>query len=96
MRLPSHVIVKVQVDNNHGGDKQAADFTMHVNGNDPSPSTFKGSESGTDVTIGEGPYNVTFDSVSGYVLIENGGDGCDGLIIGGQTKICHLIFSDGQ
>jgi hypothetical protein len=86
---PAHIIVIVNVDNTRGGDKQASDFIVHVSGNDPSPSTFKGSESGTDVTIGEGDYRVTFDFVPGY----GGGGGnqdCDGLIVSGQTKTCLI------
>jgi hypothetical protein len=37
----------------------ANDFIMHVNGNNPSPFDFAGSESGTNVSISQGPYAVT-------------------------------------
>ena len=37
----------------------ASDFTMHVNGNNPSPFDFPGSESGSSVSIALGPYAVT-------------------------------------
>ena len=33
-------------------------FIMHVNGNNPSPFDFAGSESGTNVSIGQGPYDA--------------------------------------
>jgi hypothetical protein len=37
----------------------ANDFIIHVNGNNPSPFDFPGSESGTSVSIGSRPYAVT-------------------------------------
>jgi hypothetical protein len=42
---------------------QGSDFTLHVTGNNPRPSTsFRGSESGTLVTLDPGPFTV-FDEV---------------------------------
>ena len=37
----------------------ANNFIMNVNGNNPSSFEFAGSESGTNVSIGQGPYAVT-------------------------------------
>ena len=40
---------------------QPSDFTMHVTGNNPDPSSFSGSSSGTTVTLNPGNYNVAED-----------------------------------
>lgn len=34
----------------------ANDFIMHINDNNPSPFDFAGSESGTNISIGQEPY----------------------------------------
>jgi hypothetical protein len=96
--LPAHLIVTTAIRNAEGDNFQPSDITIHVIGNNPSPSTFKGSESGTDVTIEEGNFKITADVPSGYFY--NMGD-CinpDGtfdndpdVIIGGQTKHCDFI-----
>ena len=43
----------------NGGNANASDFIIHVSGNHQSPDTFPGSETGTDVTLGFGSYQVT-------------------------------------
>jgi prealbumin domain-containing protein len=58
--LFGHLIVIKHVDNsNGGGTAQASDFIIHVSGNHQSPDTFPGSETGTDVKLGFGSYQVT-------------------------------------
>jgi hypothetical protein len=37
----------------------SADFTLHVDGNNPSPADLPGSEAGIDVSLAAGPYAVT-------------------------------------
>src|ERR687889_285621 len=53
------VIVTKKVINEGGGDKKPSDFTITVDGNNPTPSSFDGSSSGTTITVDEGSYNVT-------------------------------------
>jgi hypothetical protein len=45
----AHLIVVKHVDNHIGGSFSASDFTLHVDGNNPSPADLPGSESGIDV-----------------------------------------------
>jgi hypothetical protein len=59
--LFGHLIVIIHVTGNiHGGTggATASDFIIHVSGNHQSPDTFPGSETGTDVTLGFGSYQV--------------------------------------
>ena len=48
------IIVTKKVINEGGGDKQPSDFTITVDGNNPTPSSFDGSSSGATITINEG------------------------------------------
>jgi hypothetical protein len=49
----------VSTEPSNGGTAQASDFIIHVSGNHQSPDTFPGSETGTDITLGFGSYQVT-------------------------------------
>src|ERR1043166_1986866 len=64
---PAPLIVKKHVINDNGGTAVASNFTMSVTGSSPSPSSFAGSETGTNVTINAGSYSVSESSVFGYV-----------------------------
>ncbi|NOJ29652.1 MAG: hypothetical protein DA328_05730 [Nitrososphaeraceae archaeon] len=80
-------------------DLEAQDFEFTVTGNNPSPSTFAGSESGVVVTLGQGSYDV--EETSNIPSILNGpgfaasvdiqttetGD-CSGNIQEGESKSC--------
>ena len=57
--LFGHLIVIKHVVTENGGNANASDFIIHVSGNHQSPDTFPGSETGTDVTLGFGSYQVT-------------------------------------
>ena len=48
----------VECHNDPSCDFQASDFNIKITGNNPSPESFKGSESGTEVTLGPGDYQV--------------------------------------
>jgi hypothetical protein len=68
-----------------------SDFTMHVNGNNPSPFDFPGSESATSVSIAPGPYAVTktkptLSCSQGFKAIFS--KDCIGEINDGVTKTC--------
>jgi hypothetical protein len=69
----------------------ASDFIMHVNGNNPSPFNFPGSESGTSVSIAPGQYAVTETkptSASSLGFTATFSKDCNGEINDGDTKTC--------
>jgi hypothetical protein len=73
----------------------AADFTLHVDGNNPSPADFPGSESGIDVSLAPGPYAVTetkptIPSSIGHQYNSDYSSDCTGTISAGQTKTCTV------
>jgi hypothetical protein len=60
---PSHpakatLTVIKQVVNDDGGTKSATDFTISVSGGNPSPASFPGSATGTQVQLDAGRYSV--------------------------------------
>ena len=92
-----HLTVKVHtVDSfNQLEPIQSSDFTVSVSGNQQSPDTFSGSESGTDVKVGFGNYQVTEDVPN----ISNTGDGhmsihfsqdCSGIMHNSEDKTCTI------
>lgn len=77
------------------------DFTITVEGNNPSPSQFPGSEQGTLVTLGAGGYSVS-ENRSGELeqyewsasfsgdCIQNDDFAADGTIAEGQSQTCTI------
>jgi hypothetical protein len=63
-----------------------------VLGINPNPRTFKGSEAGTNVTLGEGNYNVTAPEVSTFYW-KDISPYCSGVINAGETKRCIITNS---
>jgi hypothetical protein len=57
------LIVINHVDNNQifleDRNSNAPDFTLHINGNNTSPTDFSNSETGVDVQLAAGPYTIT-------------------------------------
>jgi len=88
---PRLTVIK-HVINNNGGDLQAGDFTANVTATGPDPAPFAGSESGTEMGINAGPYNVLEDSSQGYVGSYS--TGCDGIVGIGQTRTCTITNND--
>ncbi|MFL6362307.1 MAG: beta-propeller fold lactonase family protein [Nitrososphaeraceae archaeon] len=81
--------VITNVINNNQGTKKPSDFTITVTGNDPSPSSFSGSSSGTSVTLRPGNYKVTeTERPSGYTTRYS--SGCSGTLDAGQTEDCTI------
>ncbi|MGA7042634.1 MAG: hypothetical protein WBY71_03095, partial [Nitrososphaeraceae archaeon] len=75
--------------NNGGvGTKKPSDFTITVSGNNPSPSSFSGSLSGTSVTLRSGSYKVTEDSMPSYTTRYS--SGCSGTANGGVPIKCTI------
>jgi hypothetical protein len=68
-------------------------FTIHVEGNNPSPSSFPGSSVGTTVILGEGEYSVTETTPtppSGREIIGHLSPDCSGSISLGESKTCII------
>lgn len=87
-----NIFVIKHVINNNGGTKSAGDFTINATGNNPSPSTFQGSEAGTLVQIGTGSYSVDEVADPGYTKTLSAG--CSGTVNAGETKICTITNDD--
>jgi len=99
--LFGHLIVITHVTGNiHGatGGATASDFIIHVSGNHQSPDTFPGSETGTDVTLGFGSYQVTQDP-NQFTTPPNApydvqySTDCSGVIHPDETKTCTITDS---
>ena len=89
------LIVKKHVINDNGGTKEANDFRIFVT--TPTgrvlPNDFDGSESGTQVKLEAGSYNVTEQVRPGTYNVQRT-DGCEGVIEAGQTKTCTITNND--
>src|SRR5919112_2324953 len=83
------LVVMKQVINEGGGDKKPSDFTITVSGNNPTPSSFAGSTSGTTVQISPGKYKVT-ESGSTTNYNSTLSNGCSGTIREGETNECTI------
>src|ERR687889_521999 len=84
------LVVTKQVINDGGGTKSPSDFIITINGNNPTPSSFRGSSSGTTVELSKGKYEVT---ESGSIANYNStlSNECSGTINVGETKKCTII-----
>ncbi len=94
--LFGHLIVIKHVVNEGGGNANASDFTIHVSGIAPSPDTFPGSETGTDVRVGFGGYQVTEmkpNNIPVDKLAEQFSTDCSGVIHPDETKTCTVTNS---
>src|SRR5919107_1681488 len=83
------LVVMTQVVNEGGGDKKPSDFTITVSGNNPTPSSFAGSSSGTTVQLSPGKYQVTEPrpTTNYNSTLSNG---CSGTIREGETNECTI------
>jgi hypothetical protein len=89
MQLPPSTTCSIFVNNL----PPPSQFTIHVEGNDPSPSSFPGSAAGTTVILGEGEYSVTEiipTPPSGNEIIGNLSPDCSGSISLGESKTCKI------
>ncbi|MFL6350217.1 MAG: hypothetical protein ACJ72X_18240, partial [Nitrososphaeraceae archaeon] len=80
--------VTKKVINEGGGNKNPSDFTITVNGNNPSPSSFAGSSSGTTVNLKAGSYSVIETGPPGYTADYS--DGCIGSMKAGAMNKCTI------
>jgi hypothetical protein len=90
--IPTHLKVIKHVINDNGGTAIASDFGINVDGNNPTPSSFPGSETGTDVKIGPGWYNVYEYGFSGYKASYS--PECNDQINLGENKTCTITNDD--
>jgi hypothetical protein len=86
------LVVFVHVINDDGGTMMASDFAVTVTAKDPSPSIFKGSETGTTVTMKNSEYKVTELEVKGYKVSYS--PGCSGRINNNEAKTCVVTNED--
>ena len=82
------IIVTKRVINEGGGSARPSDFTITVDGNNPTPASFDGSSSGTTVTLEPGRYSVTENPLPDYT--SSSSNGCTGTVSAGQTKQCVI------
>jgi hypothetical protein len=82
------LIVTEKVVNEGSGNKKPSDFIITVHGNNPSPSSFPGSSSGTAVKLQMGMYSVTERGPSGYNSTLSGD--CSGGMMSVETKNCTI------
>ena len=82
------LIVTKQVINDGGGTKSPSDFIITINGNNPTPSSFAGSSSGTTITLKPGSYSVTETGPPGYTADYS--DGCNGSVKAGTINKCTI------
>jgi hypothetical protein len=80
------LIVKVTVINNKIGNKTPSDFIIKLHANDPSPISFAGNSSGTEVKIGMGMYGVSEYPLADYN--SHYSTDCFGGIMSIDTKEC--------
>ncbi|MGC2484373.1 MAG: beta-propeller fold lactonase family protein [Nitrososphaeraceae archaeon] len=82
------IIVTKKVINEGGGDREPSDFTITIDGNNPTPSSFDGSSSGTSVSLEPGSYSITESSLPEYTSSKSGD--CAGSLSTGETKQCTI------
>ncbi|HWQ95800.1 MAG TPA: hypothetical protein VN368_00360 [Candidatus Methylomirabilis sp.] len=90
--IAPHLKVIKHVINDNGGTAKASDFTMFVYGNNPSPWSFPGSETGTDIKIGQGWYSVNENWNQDYNTSYS--EECNGQINMGEIKTCTITNDD--
>lgn len=86
LKMIKHVI------NDNGSSATASDFWIYIYGNNPSPSSFSGSETGTDIKIGPGYYYVNENWNQEYN--PNYSTDCYGEINLGDNKTCTITNND--
>ena len=82
------LVVTEKVVNEGGGNKKPSDFTITVHGNNPSPSSFPGSPSGTAVKLQMGMYSVTQTGPSSYNSTLSGD--CSGGMMSVEIRNCTI------
>ncbi len=87
------LIVGVHVKNSNGGNVNASNYTININGNNQVPDTFHGSENGTNVILGFGSYSVSEIPDFPFGQHTTGAyfsEGCSGVIHPNEIKGCSI------
>ncbi len=87
---PGTITVTKRVVNEGGGTARPSDFAITVDGNNPTPSSFDGSSSGTTVQLFEGRYGVTESGSTTSDYDSTLSRGCSGSIREGESKSCTI------
>jgi uncharacterized repeat protein (TIGR01451 family) len=90
-RRPKINIIK-HVINDNGGTSVASDFTVNVTGENPSKTTFLGSESGTWVYFDPGSYSIDEIEQTGYAKSLSAN--CLGTLNYGNSRTCTITNDD--
>ncbi len=87
------LFVYVQVLNQYGTPTAVpGNFTVQITGQNPSPASFPGSQSGTTVSLSGGSaYTVSVPQTLGYTPSYS--QGCTGTLYGGQQATCVITMS---
>jgi len=88
----STLIVIKNVVNDNGGTATSSDFTLSLNNNGSTTSSFVGSSIGTTLVVNSGSYSVTEATSSTYNATFS--TDCSGTMLGGETKTCTVINDD--
>ncbi len=85
---PQLTVVKYVENQDTNLTKTSADFTMNVEGNNVSSTSFPGSDAGTVVSLNAGDYIVSEENESNYTASYS--DDCTGTINIGESKTCYV------
>jgi hypothetical protein len=84
------LLVTVNVNNDQGTQVKASDYNFAVNGINPFPQTFPGTETLSSIILGQGSYSIRIEAAPKVIYILNSDSDCSGTISNGQIKKCVL------
>ncbi|MGI6443389.1 MAG: DUF7507 domain-containing protein [Candidatus Dojkabacteria bacterium] len=88
-KRPQITVIKKVVNEGNDGTKSASDFKITVNAENPTLSTFDGSEEGVTVMVDAGNYEVVEkEDTENYTADYS--EGCKGTIKNNETKTCII------
>lgn len=91
--IPAKLNVVVQVLNDNGGSKVPGDFNVVVTGGSPNPGNFPGDESGTEVVMQSGGYEVNVGTEDSNYDITYSPE-CAGSLALAESVTCTVNIND--
>lgn len=90
------VLVRVLVNNTHGGTKTPSDFVVSVDASEPSPSTFNGNSNGVAVYIDPGSFSASISSATPSNYSQPVGVNCSiaSINAGDSSNTCTITIDD--
>lgn len=88
-KRPQITVIKKVVNEGNDGTKSASDFKITVNAENPTLSTFDGSEEGVTVMVDAGNYEVVEEEDTENYTADYS-EGCKGTIKNNETKTCII------